>query len=219
MEHVFVVPTKWPDQNSARSLLEALNAQEHAPVLDAHWVSSCRDLRLLMIDDMLQYLSLPPQLIERIQNELLTLGAAVTPHNLHSMLKLRAPSVSSIEFKHNSDFDENGLLYFLGTCGRSSQWCNPMELGLCQVTMSSVHKASSPASSIVGRQAVRCVTSNQQHSSFMIELLPSSTCTNQRVAVTCRIQPTAYTLRHYSSWDNEALRHWTLEVGGRVRLQ
>jgi len=26
--------------------------------------------------------------------------------------------------------------------------------------------------------------------------------------------PTAYTLRHYDSWDTEALRNWKLEVSG-----
>ena len=59
---------------------------------------------------------------------------------------------------------------------------------------------SQPAHALLGREAVRCVTKPQEKSYFIIDFSPR------------RIRPTHYTLRHYNSWDTEALRNWRLEV-------
>lgn len=42
-------------------------------------------------------------------------------------------------FKHQSDFDENGLIYFIGTNGKTTEWVNPGQYGLVSVTSSEVH--------------------------------------------------------------------------------
>jgi hypothetical protein len=58
---------------------------------------------------------------------------------------------------------------------------------------------SAPPSAAVGRETVRCVTQPVPNSWFCFDLTDLS------------LAPSAYSLRHYSSWDNECLRHWVLE--------
>ena len=38
------------------------------------------------------------------------------------------------EFKHQQDFDENGIIYFIGTNGKTTDWANPAQFGLVLVT-------------------------------------------------------------------------------------
>ncbi len=99
------------------------------------------------------------------------------------------------------DMDKRGVLYWLGSMQKTTVWQNPAERGLVRVTMSSLQSDSKPASFLVGRTAVRCVTkagSPTAPASFVVDLLER------------RVRPTHYTLRHYSSFDKEALRDWTL---------
>jgi len=105
----------------------------------------------------------------------------------------------SVEFVYESNMDENGALYWLGTRGGTEPWRNPSDRGLVQVSMSSVNATSLPPSAIVGRESARCVTQDNENSWFIVDLKGR------------RIQPTAYTLRHYSSYDVEALRNWRFE--------
>uniref|UniRef100_A0A2C9L685 E3 ubiquitin-protein ligase n=1 Tax=Biomphalaria glabrata TaxID=6526 RepID=A0A2C9L685_BIOGL len=50
--------------------------------------------------------------------------------------KLKEPGVS-LTFTHQNDFDENGLLYWIGTNGKTSyEWVNPGQYGLVVVTSS-----------------------------------------------------------------------------------
>ena len=55
-------------------------------------------------------------------------------------------------------------------------------------------------SAIVGNQVVRCVTQALPDQWFVIDFGSARS-----------VQPTHYTLRHYSSWDTEALRNWRLQ--------
>jgi len=97
------------------------------------------------------------------------------------------------------DFDENGVLYWLGTHGRSKEWANPMEQKLVVVTSSTIMNNSQPMSAVVGRRSVRCVTKPHAKSWIAVNFLNN------------QVKPTAYTLRHYQSWDTEALRYWNFE--------
>eukprot|EP00457_Paulinella_chromatophora_P000316 gb/GEZN01000316.1/.p1 GENE.gb/GEZN01000316.1/~~gb/GEZN01000316.1/.p1 ORF type:complete len:1660 (-),score=215.21 gb/GEZN01000316.1/:6-4985(-) len=105
------------------------------------------------------------------------------------------------EFKYVQDFDENGVLYFIGTRNGTTPWRNPAAQGLVRVE--SVELAmkpvpSAPCETIVGRDIVRCVTKPMKGAFFIVDLS------------TYYLKPTAYTLRHYSSYDTEALRDWKL---------
>ena len=58
---------------------------------------------------------------------------------------------------------------------------------------------SMPAWAAVGREVTRCVTQAAKESWFCVDF------------VHFYIKPTAYTLRHYDTWDSEALRDWKLQ--------
>lgn len=106
-----------------------------------------------------------------------------------------------MEFVYAEDLDKNGILYWLGTSRWTKPWVNPADLGVVQVTSVplAIAPRSEPASAIVGRSLCRCVTLPNRESWFVIDLL------------TIWVRPTAYTLRHYDSWDTECLRDWKLQ--------
>eukprot|EP01083_Nonionella_stella_P224105 798025_1 len=106
-----------------------------------------------------------------------------------------------IGFGYASDFDENGIMFFLGTDSRTREWKNPgLPGGAVLVTSSVLFADSEPAFAIVGRSVVRCVTTAVEYSWFCVDFQ------------NCWVEPTQYTLRHYSSWESEALRNWVLEA-------
>ena len=108
------------------------------------------------------------------------------------------------EFKYSGiDFDQNGLVYYLGSFGgRELVWENPGKCGLVKVTSSPLAEdpPSLPAWGILSRSAVRCVTQARKRSHFTISF-------GDQYA----IRPSAYSLRHYSTYDTEAARNWRLE--------
>jgi hypothetical protein len=111
------------------------------------------------------------------------------------------PFEDGMEFIYQQDLDANGILYWLGTQRWTRPWQNPAELGVVQVTSVplAVQPKSEPASAIVGRSLCRCVTLPNRESWFIIDL------------INVWVRPTAYTLRHYDSFDTEALRDWKLQ--------
>jgi len=109
------------------------------------------------------------------------------------------PNLNVDSFQYARDFDNNGLVTFLGTRCNTQQWQNPAQLGFIQIRTSGLMHDSAPAHMVVGRQSVRCVTKPLKHAWVVVDF--------QNYA----IKPTRYTLRHYSSWDTEALRNWRLE--------
>lgn len=111
------------------------------------------------------------------------------------------PFEDGMEFVYQQDLDANGILYWLGTQRWTKPWQNPADLGVVQVTSVplAVAPKSEPASAIVGRSLCRCVTLPNRESWFIIDFL------------TVWVRPTAYTLRHYDSFDTEALRDWKLQ--------
>lgn len=105
-------------------------------------------------------------------------------------------------FTHTAPMDENGLLYYLGTRGGTRAWKNPAEGSEAPVKTwaASVQSDSKPPSAICGREVVRCVSKPAENQWFAIDLGPH-----------IRFTPTHYTLRHYISWETEALRHWIFQ--------
>ena len=102
-----------------------------------------------------------------------------------------------------SDFDRNGLFYWLGTNGGLlPDWSNPSKYGLVHVTSSdgpqlpfgTVHDILSRDSS-----ARNCHTNNKADSWFAVDL-------------GLWLVPTAYTLRHARGYSKSALRNWVLEA-------
>lgn len=104
-----------------------------------------------------------------------------------------------LEFVYSEDLDTNGILYYLGSGGKTQPWINPEYKGVVCTTSSALAKDSESSSAIVGREVVRCVTQPAKDNFFMIDLRNYWVCVS------------AYTLRHYSSWDSEAIREWKFQ--------
>ncbi|XP_071056058.1 E3 ubiquitin-protein ligase Ufd4 isoform X3 [Onthophagus taurus] len=106
-------------------------------------------------------------------------------------------------FKHNHDFDENGLMYFIGTNGKTcSEWVNPAQYGLVVVTSSDGRNLPyGRVEDILSRDtsALNCHTNDDKRSWFSIDL-------------GLFIIPSAYTLRHARGYGRSALRNWLFQM-------
>eukprot|EP01083_Nonionella_stella_P076921 209798_1 len=101
--------------------------------------------------------------------------------------------------RSREQLDEKGIVYYFATHGGTRKWENPHKAGDIICACSSIHHDSRDVSAIVGREAVRCLSSPTENSWFTLRFKDH------------RIQPRYYTLRHYTSWNTEALRSWRLE--------
>lgn len=110
------------------------------------------------------------------------------------------PSPTPRLFTYQSDFDENGVLFYLGTGGGTSAWKNPALTGAVIATSSGMMPDSAPEAALCGREVVRCVTAMRPDAWVQLEFKDHW------------LAPTHYTLRHYISWDTECLRNWVIEV-------
>lgn len=106
-------------------------------------------------------------------------------------------------FKHTHDFDENGLIYFIGTNGKTSaDWVNPGQYGLVTVTSSDARNLPyGRVEDILSRDtsALNCHTNDDKRAWFSIDL-------------GVNIIPTAYTLRHARGYGRSALRNWHFQM-------
>lgn len=115
--------------------------------------------------------------------------------------KLRDPKYQT--FKHSHDFDENGVIYFIGTNGKtSSEWVNPAQYGLVTVTSSDGRNLPyGRVEDILSRDtsALNCHTNDDKRSWFSIDL-------------GLYLIPTCYTLRHARGYGRSALRNWYFQM-------
>lgn len=115
--------------------------------------------------------------------------------------KLRDPKYQT--FKHSHDFDENGIIYFIGTNGKtSSEWVNPAQYGLVTVTSSDGRNLPyGRVEDILSRDssALNCHTNDDKRSWFSIDL-------------GLYVIPTCYTLRHARGYGRSALRNWYFQM-------
>lgn len=115
--------------------------------------------------------------------------------------KLKEPKYRN--FKHSHDFDENGVVYFIGTNGKtSSEWVNPAQYGLVTVTSSDGRNLPyGRLEDILSRDtsALNCHTNDDKRSWFSIDL-------------GLFIIPSAYTLRHARGYGRSALRNWYFQM-------
>ena len=122
------------------------------------------------------------------------------PARAPTVTAARATLVPVGRFDHRGgpDFGDTGIIAHLA--GRPGQpYRNPAEAGLITVRASSVMSDSAPPSAVVGNEVVRFCTRSLANSWVEVDFGQY------------RVAPTHYALRHYSSWDSEALRSWTLE--------
>lgn len=109
---------------------------------------------------------------------------------------------SKFDFKHQQDFDENGIIYYIGTNGKTTEWANPAQFGLIVVTSSEgKHLPYGKLEDILSREniSVNCHTKDIKKAWFAIDL-------------GLFIIPTAYTLRHARGYGRSALRNWMFQM-------
>lgn len=118
----------------------------------------------------------------------------------HYLKKLREHRQGMV-FKHHYDFDEEGLMYYIGSNGGTCEWVNPAQYGLVQVTSSEGKTLPyGKLEDILSRDSVsvNCHTKDNKKAWFAIDL-------------GVYIIPNAYTLRHARGYGRSALRNWMLQ--------
>ena len=110
---------------------------------------------------------------------------------------------SRVNFAHQRDFDENGIIYWIGTNAKSStEWVNPASVGLVCVTSSEGRNLPyGRLEDILSRDcsALNCHTNDDKRAWFAIDL-------------GVWVIPSAYTLRHARGYGRSALRNWIFQV-------
>lgn len=117
-------------------------------------------------------------------------------------LKMLKDESNEINFKHQHDFDENGLIYFIGSNGKTCEWVNPGQYNLVNITSSEGKQLPyGKLEDILSRDcvSVNCHTKDNKKAWFAVDL-------------GVYIIPTAYTLRHARGYGRSALRYWLLQA-------
>jgi E3 ubiquitin-protein ligase HECTD1 len=103
-------------------------------------------------------------------------------------------------FEYSSDFDEKGVLYWIGTKRGTARWRNPclVNSGI-SVTASSTEKGD--PINLVGRKPTELWTMDVPSSWFCVDL-----------GSTRSLLLTHYTLRHGGNSKKDSLRNWVLQA-------
>ncbi|XP_029900687.1 E3 ubiquitin-protein ligase HECTD1 [Myripristis murdjan] len=106
-------------------------------------------------------------------------------------------------FRHQHDFDENGIVYWVGTNAKTAyEWVNPAAYGLVVVTSSEGRNLPyGRLEDILSRDssALNCHTNDDKNAWFAVDL-------------GLWVIPSAYTLRHARGYGRSALRNWVFQV-------
>ncbi|TSW08334.1 E3 ubiquitin-protein ligase HECTD1 [Bagarius yarrelli] len=109
----------------------------------------------------------------------------------------------SFIFRHQHDFDENGIVYWIGTNAKTAyEWVNPAAYGLVVVTSSEGRNLPyGRLEDILSRDssALNCHTNDDKNAWFAVDL-------------GLWVIPSAYTLRHARGYGRSALRNWVFQV-------
>ena len=115
----------------------------------------------------------------------------------------KAADSAPIQFNYQHDFDENGIIYWIGTNGKSAyDWVNPGSHGLVVVTSSEGRNLPyGKLEDILSREAaaLNCHTNDDRRAWFAIDL-------------GLWVIPKSYTLRHARGYGRSALRNWQFQV-------
>ena len=139
---------------------------------------------------------------KRLQEEQAKAMAEQQRKYQEEMEKLKSSAKNQWENKtcnFASALDTNGIVYGLATEWNQLPWQNPVTTGKVMVTCIGTKGDSAPMSAVCGRDSVRCLTAEMEDAWICIDFKD------------LRICPTHYWLRHYVSWNIEALRSWDLE--------
>jgi hypothetical protein len=102
-------------------------------------------------------------------------------------------------FVHKSDFDTNGILYWIGCNYGSGKYENPVTKGYIAINTTFAFEAGK-VDLLVNHTPCSCNFNAAQNTHFVIDF--------KKVL----IMPTKYSIRHTDSRDTECLRNWKLEA-------
>ncbi|XP_048261153.1 E3 ubiquitin-protein ligase HECTD1 isoform X4 [Bombus terrestris] len=147
----------------------------------------------------------PLSTIQQLENHLLKMVAKQWHDHDRSTFTFvkKLKDRNKITFKYQYDFDENGLLYWIGTNAKTcTEWVNPGQYGLVVVTSSNGRNLPyGHLEDILSRDpsALNCHTNDDRRAWFSIDL-------------GVWIIPSAYTLRHARGYGRSALRNWMFQA-------
>ncbi|XP_032682622.1 E3 ubiquitin-protein ligase HECTD1 isoform X8 [Odontomachus brunneus] len=147
----------------------------------------------------------PLSTIQQLENHLLKMVAKQWHDHDRSTFTFvkKLKEENRITFKYQHDFDENGVLYWIGTNAKTcSEWVNPGQYGLVVVTSSDGRNLPyGHLEDILSRDpsALNCHTNDDKRAWFSIDL-------------GVWIIPSAYTLRHARGYGRSALRNWMFQA-------
>ncbi|EGT38408.1 hypothetical protein CAEBREN_30160, partial [Caenorhabditis brenneri] len=107
----------------------------------------------------------------------------------------------AVVLRYVSDFDENGVIYWIGTNGRTApSWSNPSSVKAVKITCSDARQPFGKPDDLLSRDQnpINCHTSDDKNAHFTIDL-------------GLFVVPTSYTLRHSRGYGRSALRNWILQ--------
>ena len=111
------------------------------------------------------------------------------------------PASSGVKLNYVSSGDENGLIYYLGTNKKTTNFTNPVTSGLISVFASSVFNSAGSPERITDRDPNTTFTSNDAGNSFVgVDLKNNS------------LVISAYTIRGNTGGRDNYLRSWRLEA-------
>ncbi|XP_050562022.1 E3 ubiquitin-protein ligase Ufd4 isoform X2 [Spodoptera frugiperda] len=118
--------------------------------------------------------------------------------NFVQKIKAEAP----ITFTYDHDFDENGIIYFIGSNAGTCEWVNPGAHGLVSVWSSDGRQLPyGRAEDVLSRSPEPLnVHTNDDRRAFIA------------VDLGLQVIPTAYTMRHARGYGRSALRNWLFQM-------
>ncbi|XP_043269545.1 E3 ubiquitin-protein ligase HECTD1 isoform X3 [Venturia canescens] len=147
----------------------------------------------------------PLSTIQQLENHLLKMIAKQWHDHDRSTFtfvkKLKEGNKTTFQYQH--DFDENGVIYWIGTNAKTSaEWVNPGQYGLVVVTSSDGRSLPyGHLEDILSRDpsALNCHTNDDKRAWFSIDL-------------GVWLIPSAYSLRHARGYGRSALRNWLFQA-------
>uniref|UniRef100_A0A8R1HR92 E3 ubiquitin-protein ligase n=1 Tax=Caenorhabditis japonica TaxID=281687 RepID=A0A8R1HR92_CAEJA len=107
----------------------------------------------------------------------------------------------TVQLRHTEDFDEHGVIYWIGTNGgHSSSWINPASVKAVKVMCSDQRQPFGKPEDVLSRDSnpINCHTTDDKNAHFTVDL-------------GLFLVPTSYTLRHSRGYGRSALRNWNLQ--------
>jgi E3 ubiquitin-protein ligase HECTD1 len=112
-----------------------------------------------------------------------------------------SPSHKPQDFTFQSDFDQNGVFYFLGTNGgRAQSWANPADKGLVSVTMVPQPAFSGNKNGALSRTKQRLRSKQRRNPWLAVDLGPLR-----------KLRLNKYSLRHGGHANEGPLRNWEMQ--------